>query len=93
MAIKQNVIVAQSGGPTAVSDWNRDDFVDTVRHNLSCSRYNANVRQLLHLAYKIAAEMGTEFTNALERYHKFISPRVTENIYKRHIRHLFIEQD
>jgi hypothetical protein len=57
----------------AVSDWNCDDFVDAVRHNLSCSRYNANVRQLLHLAYKIAAEMGTEFTDALEQYNEYIS--------------------
>jgi hypothetical protein len=83
----------QLPAPAAVSDWNRDDFVDAVRHNLSCSRYNANVRQLLHLACKIAAEMGTEFTNALELYHKYIGPQVTENIYKRHIRPLFIEQD
>jgi hypothetical protein len=83
----------QLPAPAAVSDWNCDDFVNAVRHNLSCSRYDANVRQLLHLAYKIAAEMGTEFTNALERYHKYIGPQVTENIYKRHIRPLFIEQD
>ncbi len=31
----------QLPAPAAVSDWNRDDFVNAVRHNLSCSRYNA----------------------------------------------------
>jgi hypothetical protein len=47
----------------------------------------------LHLAYKIAAEMGVEFTDALEKYQEHISPAVTENIYQRHIKPLFIEQD
>jgi hypothetical protein len=99
-----NVVNIDKGrlpAPAVVSNWNSSDFVNTVRHNVSCgvshppadSRYDANVRQLLHLAYKIAAEMGTEFTGALERYHKFIGPKVTENIYKRHIKPLFIEQD
>ena len=74
-----------------VSNWNRDDFVNAVRHDLTCGQYDVNVRQLLHLAYKIAAEMGAEFTNALKQYHKYISPGVTENIYQRHIRPLFIE--
>ncbi len=79
--------------PSAVGKWSSDDFVSAVRHNPSCSQYNVNVRQLLHLAYKIAAEMGAEFTNALEQYQEHISPAVTENIYQRHIKPLFIEQD
>ena len=86
-----NIDKGQLPAPAAVSDWNRNDFVNAVRHDLSCGRYDVNVRQLLHLAYKIAAEMGAEFTNALEQYHEYISPGVTENIYKRHIRPLFIE--
>lgn len=77
--------------PAVVSDWSRDDFVNVVRHDLTCSQYDMNVRQLLHLAYKIAAEIGDEFTNALERYQEYISPGVTENLYQRHLRPLFIE--
>ncbi len=79
--------------PSAVNNWSSDDFVNVVRHNPSCSQYDTNVRQLLHLAYKIAAEMGTEFTDVLEKYQEHISPAVTENIYQRHIKPLFIEQD
>ncbi len=79
--------------PSAVSNWSCNDFVNAVRHNSACSKYDANVRQLLHLAYKIAAEMGAEFTDALEKYQEHISSCVTENIYQRHIKHLFIEQD
>jgi hypothetical protein len=78
---------------SAVNNWSSDVFVNAVRHNPACNQYDTNVRQLLHLAYKIAAEMGTEFTNALEKYQEHISPAVTENIYQRHIKPLFIEQD
>jgi len=74
-----------------VDSWSSDDFVKAVRHDLDCKQYDKSVRQLLHLAYKIAAEMKGEFTGALEEYEKYISPCVTENLYKRHIRPLFIE--
>jgi tagaturonate epimerase len=84
---------SQLPSPAAVRDWSRDDFVNAVSHNSACAQYDANVRQLLHLAYKIAAEMKTEFTDALKQYHKFIGPAVTKNIYQKHIRPLFIEQD
>lgn len=81
----------QLPAPSIVNNWSSNDFVKAVRHNSTCGQYNKNVRQLLHLAYKIAAEMGNEFTNALERYEECIGPCVTENLYKRHIRPLFIE--
>ena len=79
--------------PAEVSSWSSDDFVNAVRHNQDCDKYDVNVRQLLHLAYKIAAEMGAEFTDALEKYREYIGPCVTDNIYRRHIKPLFIEQD
>ena len=53
--------------------------------------FNPNLRQLLHVGYKIAAEMGTRFTDALDKYEETIAANVTENIYERHIRPLFLE--
>jgi len=49
------------------------------------------MRQLLHVAYKIAAEMGDDFLNALEKYEKTIAENVTENIYERHIKPIFMD--
>ena len=77
--------------PEAVAQWSGEDFADALRHNQSCDKYDSNLRQLLHVAYKIAAEMGDEFLNALEKYEKTIAENVTENIYERHIKPIFID--
>ena len=79
--------------PTAkeVDKWDGERFASVLRHDQSCEHYNLNFRQLLHVAYKIAAEMGTRFSDALKKYENIIAQNVTENIYERHIRPLFIE--
>jgi len=76
--------------PKAVSRWSNDEFADALRHNQSCGSYNPDFRQLLHVGYKIAAEMGKDYTNALEKYAETIAKNVTENIYQRHIKPIFI---
>jgi hypothetical protein len=79
--------------PTAeqVDTWDGQSFAAALRHNQSCERYNLNFRQLLHVAYKIAAEMGTRFSDALDRHEAIIAENVAENIYERHIRPIFME--
>jgi hypothetical protein len=75
--------------PEAVDRWDEDAFASTLRHNQSCEKYNLNFRQLLHIAYKIPAEMGQRYLDALEKYKDIITQNVTENIYERHIKPLF----
>jgi hypothetical protein len=75
--------------PKVVSKWNSEMFVSVLRHNSSCKNYNPNLRQFLHIAYKVAAEMDSRFTNALQKYEKLIAQNVTENMYKWHIKPLF----
>ncbi len=79
--------------PTAetVGRWNGAEFADALRHNEVCDRYNPDLRQLMHVAYKIAAEMGRDYLNAVEKYEKIISQNVMENIYERHIKPIFME--
>jgi len=78
--------------PTAgeVEKWDGQSFASALRHDQSCEQYNPNFRQLLHVAYKIAAEMGTRFTNALHRHEAIIARNVSANIYERHIKPVFI---
>jgi hypothetical protein len=78
--------------PTAqeVDKWEGQKFASALRHDQSCEDYNPDLRQLLHVAYKVAAEMGTRFYNALDKYEDIIAQNVTENIYERHIRPLFL---
>ncbi|MBA7476082.1 hypothetical protein ES707_11457 [subsurface metagenome] len=77
--------------PEIVDRWGPAEYSDTLRHNQSCDKYNADFRQLLHVAYKIAAEMGEDYLNALEKHEKVIAEQVTENIYQRHIKRIFID--
>ena len=74
-----------------VDQWDGDELADALRHDQSCDKYNPNFRQLMHVAYKIAAEMGTDYLNALERHEKIISQNVMKNIYERHIKPIFME--
>ena len=78
--------------PTAdeVDEWDGQSFASALRHDQSCEQYNPNLRQLLHVAYKIAAEMGTRFSDALDRHEAVIAQNVTENIYERHVKPVFI---
>ena len=69
-----------------VDKWDGQRFAAALRHDQSCRDYNPNLRQILHIAYKIAAEMGTRFSDALEKYEDVIAQNVTENIYERHIK-------
>ncbi len=73
-----------------VDAWEGETFAAALRHDPTCDAYNPSLRQLLHVGYKVAAEMGDRFTGALEKHADVIASNVTENIYRRHIRPLFM---
>jgi hypothetical protein len=73
----------------AVETWDGPTYAATLRHDQSESRYNLHFRQLLHVGYKIAAEMGKRYTGGLDKYHDIIARNVTENLFDRHIKLVF----
>jgi len=77
--------------PTAeeVDNWDGHTFASALRHDQTCEQYNLHLRQLLHVGYKIAAEMGTRFTEALRKHEDVIAQNVSGNIYDRHIKPIF----
>jgi tagaturonate epimerase len=74
----------------AVARWDGGRFAATLRHNEACRDYNPHFRQLLHVGYKVAAEMGGRFTAALEEHAAVIADNVSHNLYDRHLRPLFV---
>jgi hypothetical protein len=72
-----------------VSKWNGKRFAGSLRHVPGNKEYNPNMRQLVHVAYKIAAHRMEEYYRLLESNEKTISKCVYENIYNRHICRLF----
>jgi hypothetical protein len=75
--------------PRQVASWDGPAFASALRHDQTCPQYNLHFRQMLHLSYKLAAEMGTRFTHALEEYEPTIAENVTENILTRHLKRVF----
>ena len=52
--------------------------------------FNPHLRQLLHVGYKIAAQMGERYTNMLDACEETIARNVTDNLFERHIEPLFL---
>ncbi|HYA48370.1 MAG TPA: tagaturonate epimerase family protein [Burkholderiales bacterium] len=73
-----------------VSVWDSQEFVGALEHEPSGERFNRNFRQLLHISYPIAAEMGERFTDLLESLRGEVEARVTANLLRRHIGPLFL---
>ncbi|MFO7922515.1 MAG: tagaturonate epimerase family protein [Bacteroidales bacterium] len=77
--------------PTAseVSGWDGKHFASALRHDPGNRQYNPDMRQLIHVAYKIAAEQQGAYTSLLDKNREIIGRQVTENIYERHFKKLF----
>jgi hypothetical protein len=77
-------------GTDEVAKWDGQQFAAALRHDQSCEQYNPSFRQLLHVGYKIAAQLETRYLDALQKHETTIAQNVTENIYERHIKPIFL---
>lgn len=75
--------------PEMVAGWNSQEYADTLRHVQSCRYYNQHFRQLIHVGFKVAAEMGARYTDALKANEAIIARNVTGNLFERHIKPIF----
>lgn len=76
--------------PQTVRGWKSEEFVAALHHDSRCKSYNPDLRQLLHVSFKIAAKMGARFTDAVGQNQQLIGPEVTNNLFERHIRPVFV---
>ncbi|WP_163714224.1 tagaturonate epimerase family protein [Mangrovibacterium lignilyticum] len=72
-----------------VGGWSGEKFANALRHIPGHVDYNPNFRQLIHVGYKVAAELGDTYINLLEKYSDIVGSCVEENIYDRHLKRLF----
>ena len=75
--------------PDDVDSWDGTRFASSLRHDRGCADYNPDLRQLLHVGYKVAAEMGERYLSALDAHAETVSHHVRENLLERHIKPLF----
>lgn len=75
--------------PDVVDGWDAQTFARTLRHNQADPLFNPSMRQLLHVSYKIAAELKDEYIPALEKHADVIGEQIADNLGERHIKRLF----
>jgi len=75
--------------PAEVTGWTSEKFANTLRHIPGHPDYNPNFRQLIHVGYKVASEMGITYTDLLKKHAEVVGQCVEENIYDRHLKRLF----
>ena len=81
---------ARLPSPAEITEWSSNDYVSALRHDPSCPAFNPHFRQLLHVGFKIAAKMGDRYLRLVEECEDTIAKNVTENLFARHIRPLFL---
>ena len=77
--------------PAEVNGWTPGQYTGALRHVQSNPAFNLHVRQLLHVGYKVAANMGDRYLNMLRESEPSIARNVTENIFDRHVKPLFLD--
>jgi tagaturonate epimerase len=74
---------------TEVSKWSGQKFAASLRHVPGNKDYNLNMRQLIHVSFKLAAMRMDEYYKLLDANKKIVGQCVYENVYDRHICRLF----
>jgi tagaturonate epimerase len=72
-----------------VEKWTGKKMAASLRHVPGNKDYNPNMRQLIHVGYKLAAMNMKEYFRLLEANEKTVEECVYDNVYKRHICRLF----
>jgi hypothetical protein len=85
-----DIDLARLPSPAGVDGWSGAEFAAALRHDASEPAYNKHFRQLLHVSFRVAAEMGEEYLDALARNREVVAQNVTENLWRRHLRPLFV---
>lgn len=73
-----------------VGGWDGTQLAATLRHIPADPRFNANVRQLLHVAFKVAANAGSRYLDLLKANEEIVGQQVTQNLLDRHMKPLFL---
>jgi hypothetical protein len=76
--------------PDEVDRWDGPALVAALRHVQSDRRFDPGMRQLVHVAFRVAAAMGKRYYEALDRHEAAVSRNVTVNLWERHLVPLFI---
>lgn len=75
-----------------VDAWSSQQFVGALEHNPACPAFNSDFRQFIHISFRLAAELGAVYTDALKAHAAIIGEHVTGNLLERHLKPLFLDR-
>ena len=75
---------------STVHGWSGSHFASVLRHIPHHPDFNPHVRQLLHVSFKLAARAGGRYLDLLKANETIVAKQVTENLFERHLRPLFV---
>ncbi|HOM59463.1 MAG TPA: tagaturonate epimerase family protein [Kiritimatiellia bacterium] len=75
--------------PDEVASWNGGRFAASLRNVPGDAHFNPDFRQFIHVAYKVAAELGERYLTALDENRETVARHVTENLLTRHLKPIF----
>ena len=73
-----------------VNGWSGQRLANAIRHIQGHPEFDANVRQLLHVSFKLAAKAGDKYLNLLKANEAIVAKNVGDNLYDRHFKPLFL---
>lgn len=73
-----------------VRGWSGSRLANALRHIPTHPDFNPHMRQLLHVSFKLAAKKGDVYLDLLTANREIVAKNVTENIFQRHMRPLFL---
>lgn len=75
--------------PESIDKTSGTEFAAMMQHDATCSHFNANVRQLMHVSFKLAANKGNRYLDLLKQHSEIVGNQVTRTIYEKHLKKLF----
>ena len=73
-----------------VNGWSGDQYANALRHVQDHPEFNQHFRQLLHIAFKLAAKEGTRYTDLLKANAEVVGLNVTENLSDSIFKRIFV---
>jgi hypothetical protein len=73
-----------------VNGWSGQRLANAIRHVPKHPEFDINLRQLLHVSFKLAAKAGDRYLNLLKQNEAIVAKNVGDNLYDRHFAPLFL---
>jgi hypothetical protein len=73
-----------------VNKWTAAQLASAVRHDPRNPGFDPNIRQLLHVGYKVAAKKGKTYLDLVRSCEETIARNVTGNLFDRHLKPVFL---